>query len=97
MARPAANFPPAEQIWPLVDDRGLLSVRATPGARDEAIAVTEAAGRPVVAVRVTAPPDKGKANEAIIVLLAKALDVPRSAITLAHGETARDKRFLIRR
>ncbi len=39
----------------------------------------------------TAVPDKGKANAAVIALLAKALGVPKSAITLVSGDTARQK------
>jgi uncharacterized protein YggU (UPF0235/DUF167 family) len=36
-------------------------------------------------------PDKGKANTAVVTLLAKALDVPKSAIAVTSGETARLK------
>ena len=42
-------------------------------------------------VRVKAVPDKGKANAAVIALLAKALSVPKSAMTLVSGDTARLK------
>lgn len=42
-------------------------------------------------VRVKAVPDKGKANAAVIALLAKALDVPKTAVTLVSGDTARHK------
>lgn len=42
-------------------------------------------------LRVTAAPERGKANEAVIGLLAEALEVPRQAITIAQGETAQDK------
>lgn len=42
-------------------------------------------------VRVKAVPDKGKANAAVIGLLAKALGVPKSALTLIAGDTARLK------
>ncbi len=45
----------------------------------------------VLRVRVRAVPDKGKANAAVIALLAKALGVPKSAVTLVSGETARLK------
>ena len=48
-------------------------------------------GSSVLRVRVTAPPDKGKANKAVIALLAKALSVPKSALTITAGETARLK------
>lgn len=42
-------------------------------------------------LRVAAVPDKGKANAAVIALLAKALGVPKSAIAVTSGETARLK------
>jgi hypothetical protein len=42
-------------------------------------------------VRVTAPPEGGKANEAVLRLLAKTLGVPRRDLELAAGSTSRDK------
>jgi hypothetical protein len=42
-------------------------------------------------VRVAAPPEGGKANEALLDLLARTLDVPRRSIALAAGEASRDK------
>ena len=42
---------------------------------------------------VTAPPDAGRANAAVQVLLAKALGVPKSRLPLLRGQTARDKLF----
>jgi uncharacterized protein YggU (UPF0235/DUF167 family) len=38
-----------------------------------------------------APPEKGRANEALIKLLAGGLDVPRSRIAVVGGQTARRK------
>jgi uncharacterized protein YggU (UPF0235/DUF167 family) len=52
-------------------------------------------GSAVIRVRVTAVPDKGKANAAVIVLLAKALGVPKSAISVVSGETARLKTIAV--
>jgi hypothetical protein len=48
-------------------------------------------GSAVLRVRVKAVPDKGKANAAVIAVLAKALGVPKSAVTLISGDTARLK------
>ena len=42
-------------------------------------------------VRVTAQPEKGKANKAVTALLAKALRLPKSSFAVIAGETARDK------
>lgn len=49
----------------------------------------------MIRVRVTAVPDKGKANAAVTVLLAKALGVPKSAISVVSGETARLKTIAV--
>jgi uncharacterized protein (TIGR00251 family) len=40
---------------------------------------------------VTAPPADGKANEACIEFLAKLLNLPRSSVTIAAGQTSRNK------
>ena len=42
-------------------------------------------------VRVAAAPEDGKANEAVLALLARALDVPRRDLELTAGTTSRDK------
>jgi uncharacterized protein (TIGR00251 family) len=42
-------------------------------------------------VRVAAPPEGGRANEAVVRLLAEALQVPRQDVTLVSGYGARDK------
>jgi uncharacterized protein (TIGR00251 family) len=42
-------------------------------------------------VRVAAPPEGGRANEAVIRLLAETLSLPRDAVTLVSGHGARDK------
>jgi uncharacterized protein (TIGR00251 family) len=45
----------------------------------------------VLGVRVTAAPVEGRANAAVTELLAAALGLPRSAVTVARGERGRDK------
>jgi uncharacterized protein YggU (UPF0235/DUF167 family) len=63
-----------------------LAVRLTPRAdRDQLLA-----GDPLRA-RVTAPPVGGAANMALTKLMAKALGVPKSRVTIVRGQTARDK------
>jgi uncharacterized protein (TIGR00251 family) len=42
-------------------------------------------------VRVTAPAEAGRANEAVVRLLADTLGVPRTSVTLVSGHSARDK------
>ncbi len=71
----------------------VVPVRAQPGARRSGI-TGEHDG--MLKVSVTAPPDKGKANEAIVEVLAAALSLSRSQIELLSGQTARTKQFLVR-
>ena len=47
-------------------------------------------------MRVSTPPESGKANKALIKLLAKRLGVAQSAVTLVTGETQRLKRLSIK-
>ena len=65
-----------------------LRVRVSPGARRGG--VTGRVGD-VWKLRVTAPAEGGRANEAVVRLLADTVDVPRRRITLVSGHTARDK------
>jgi hypothetical protein len=46
-------------------------------------------------VRLQAPPVEGKANQALIRFLSDALDIPRSQLSIASGETGRNKAVLI--
>lgn len=69
-------------------DGALLRVRVQPRAsRDEVIGWRDGA----LAVRVTAPPVEGQANRAVAELLAEALGVRRSAVSVVGGERGRDK------
>jgi uncharacterized protein (TIGR00251 family) len=71
----------------------VLPVRAQPGARKTGV-LGEQAG--ALKVAVTAPPEDGRANKALLETLRDALGVKRSQIELLGGQTSRDKRFLIR-
>ena len=69
-----------------------LRVRVTPKARANRIKPeTQPDGSILLRVYVTVVPEDGKANDAVIALLAKALKLPKSAFTLSHGLTSRDK------
>ena len=82
--------------WKRADDGLRLLVRATPGAKRAGVGgVVETADGPALAVKITEAAEKGRANKAVIALLAKALGVPQSAIELRRGETARVKHFSI--
>jgi uncharacterized protein len=71
----------------------ILPVRAQPGARKTAI-VGEHAG--ALKIAVTAPPEDGRANKALVEALRDFLKVKRSQIELISGQTSRDKRFVVR-
>jgi len=47
-------------------------------------------------ISVTQAPEKGKANKALIAVIAKALDVRKSQVELLSGETSSRKKFLLR-
>jgi hypothetical protein len=68
-------------------------VRAQPNASKDAIEGLgeEASGQRHLKVRVRAVPEKGRANAAIEALLATALGVSRSAVSVEKGETRRIK------
>lgn len=71
----------------------ILPVRAQPGARRNGL-TGEHNGRLTVAVTQVA--EKGKANRAIIDVLARELSLAKSQLELLSGETASQKRVLIR-
>jgi uncharacterized protein (TIGR00251 family) len=65
-----------------------VRVRVSPGARRGGVA-----GRvgEVWKLRVTAPAEGGRANEAVVRLLADTVDVPRRQVALVSGHTGREK------
>jgi uncharacterized protein len=65
-----------------------LDVLVTPRAARERLGPAHE-GR--LKIAVTAPPVEGEANAAVCALLARALRVPRSAVTVARGEGGRRK------
>jgi uncharacterized protein len=76
----------------------LLDVRLTPRADRDRIdgPKTLSDGRTVLAARVRAVPEDGRANRALIALLAHALGLPASRLSLAAGAADRVKRVRIR-
>jgi uncharacterized protein YggU (UPF0235/DUF167 family) len=89
MARPRLAVPPKTAILALADAAGRLAVRVSPSASADAIALPASGG--VLVVRTTAPPEDGQANNAVLRLLAKALDRPISTLQLVRGATSRNK------
>ena len=84
-AQPACFSPHPEGV--------VFAVRAQPGARKTGFQgmVGDSAK-----LGVGAPPEDGKANEALIELIADLLRVRKSQIELIQGKSSRQKRFLIR-
>lgn len=74
-------------------DGVVLPIRAHAGARRNAILGARAGA---LRVAVTAAPEKGKANQAIVALLSKTLGIAKSSIELVAGETSPQKRVLLR-
>ena len=70
----------------------VIPVRAQPGAKKSAI-LGERNG--ALRVAITAAPEKGKANDAIVEVLADFLRCKRSRIMILLGATSREKAFLI--
>jgi uncharacterized protein YggU (UPF0235/DUF167 family) len=68
-----------------------IAVRVTPRASRNRIVVEEGQ----IKVYVTTVPEDGKANAAVQTMLAKALGVPKSRLTLIRGQTSRDKVFRV--
>ena len=75
-----------------------MRIRLTPrAARSRVEGVGAGAdGGAVLKVAVTAPPEKGKANAAMITLLAKAWRLPKTSMAITAGVTARRKTLLVR-
>jgi hypothetical protein len=74
-------------------DGVLVSVRAQPGARKAGV-LGEQAG--ALKLAVTAPPEDGRANAALVELLRELLGIRRSQVELHSGATGRNKKLLVR-
>lgn len=72
-------------------------MRLTPKARFERIEglMADGDGRMRLKIAVTAPPEDGKANAALVAFLAKKLKIAKSAVDLDAGATSRLKTLLI--
>ncbi|MBE7495810.1 MAG: DUF167 domain-containing protein [Verrucomicrobiaceae bacterium] len=70
-----------------------LALRVSPNARQSAFAgwTADEKGRPVLLVRLAAPPVDGRANEELIRFLAKSLGLSKAQISLVRGMGNRQK------
>jgi uncharacterized protein (TIGR00251 family) len=76
-----------------VDGGVRLALRLTPRASRNGVdgVTADAEGRPLLKLRLVAPPVEGAANEALIAFLAKTLSLRKADITIRSGETSRVK------
>lgn len=72
-----------------------VTVRVTPNARRNEIIGWDEPERPgaarVLRVKLSVPPVEGRANRELLSYLAEALGLPKSGLSLAHGEKNRSK------
>lgn len=71
----------------------LIKVRVTPKASRNQVEIAE---NDSLRIYVTVVPEGGKANRAVVKLLAKTLGIAQSDLDLIRGETIRDKVFRVR-
>jgi uncharacterized protein len=69
-----------------------VRLRVSPGARRTGLAGRHGDGWKV---RVTAPPERGRANDAVLDLLAEAVELPRRSLSIVSGHGAREKVVLM--
>lgn len=76
---------------------GTIPIHLTPKASRNCIEgwVKDAAGKEWLKVRITAVPEDGKANKALVAFLAKQLRLPASHLVITSGYTSRYKRIKI--
>ena len=73
-------------------DAIIITVRVIPRAGKSGIAGTRGEA---LLVRLHAPPVEGAANEELVAVIAKQLDVPKRAVTIVGGERSRQKRVRV--
>jgi uncharacterized protein (TIGR00251 family) len=80
-----------------VADGVTLAVRAQPGAKKTAIVGVYGEGEAAqLKIAVQAPPIEGRANAALIAVLAELFELSKSKVELVSGELSRSKVFLLR-
>lgn len=74
-----------------------VAVRVTPKASRDKIEgpVEMAEGEVALKLAVSAPPEDGKANDAVLRLLSKAWKIPKSSLAVVSGATSRSKTVLV--
>lgn len=83
--------PTRDAITALISDRNELSLRVVPGAKVEKAAIENG----TLKIWLRTAPEDGKANKAVMAILAKLLEMPVSQLEITHGHTSRDKRVRV--
>ena len=84
------------ELWDLNALPECLHIKVTPKAKSERITKDQAEdGSAIYKVYLTVVPEDGKANKALIALLAKELKIAKSRIVITHGLTCREKTIKI--
>lgn len=85
------RFPSREEMLSLASG-GELTVKVVPNAGENSITMPRENGpASVLLIRVTATPEDGKANLAVLKLLSKALRLPKTSLEIVRGNNARTK------
>ena len=78
--------------WRVVPDGVTVSVKVHPKSRRPGIqGRSEAAHGPCLRIGVNEPPEDGRANRAVCAVLAGALRIPISSVTVTLGQSSREK------
>jgi uncharacterized protein (TIGR00251 family) len=87
------STPEATPPWRISPAGLLVAVRLTPRGGKDALGSVEALsdGKAVLTARVRAAPTEGEANRALVKLIAKALKVPASRVSIVQGASSRIK------
>jgi uncharacterized protein len=80
---------PMENAKEMLISSGTLALKVTPRAKTEGIEGMNTSGELVVKVR--AAPEDGKANDAVIALISKAFNIPKSRLHITRGALSRHK------
>ncbi|MDR2586850.1 MAG: DUF167 domain-containing protein [Coriobacteriales bacterium] len=73
------------------NDSVTLALKVIPRAGANAVVGWSSETRDELLVRVTAPPEGGKANAAVLKALAQSLGIPRTSMRIVRGVTSRQK------
>jgi uncharacterized protein (TIGR00251 family) len=86
---------PEDWPWAMHSQGCAIAIKVTPNAKRNEI-LPMVPDEPWLRVKVTVVPEDGKANDAVIRLIAKTLGIAPSRIEVLSGHTSRQKRLLIR-